>query len=426
MEAKQPKILVFSVGAWNSKTGPTTWASLLEQYDSKNIANICIRDEIPDNPVCANYFAVSENKVIKSIFKRKLKTGKRVEPKISTEEEQDLFEHNKRYGKMKKKRRYSMLLAREVVWKLGVWKTPELDKFLDEFKPDIIFHSMEGYIHLDRIIEYAIERTGAKAAGFIWDDNFTYKQSKSLGYKFYRFFQRKALKRLADKTNVFFAISGITKKEADEFFGIDSKPLTKPLNAIPTVDYTDIQKPIRLLYTGKLLIGRDRTLLSVCEALSKFENDFVLDVYSETALPEKTSKKLEEAGCRLHEPISQKDILQRQKETDILLFLEDIDGPDANMARLSFSAKITDYLSAGKCIFAVGCENTAPMQYFKEHDAAVTAFSKEEIYQKLLLLSKDNGLIVKYAENAAKTGIANHDKQKTHEFIDSTIKTLLD
>jgi hypothetical protein len=137
-------------------------------------------------------------------------------------------------------------------------------------------------------------------------------------------------------------------------------------------------------------------------------------------------KKLEMAGCRLHDPIPQKEILQKQKETDVLLFLEDIDGRDANMARLSFSAKIIDYLSSGKCIFAVGCENTAPMQYFLEHDAAVTAFSKEEIGEKLSLLSNDNDMIIRYAENAAKTGVVNHDKIKTHEFIDSTIKALLD
>ena len=75
MEAKQPKILVFTVAAWNSKVGSNTWASLLEQYDSKNIANICIRDEIPDSPVCSNYFAISENKIIKSLLKRKTKTA---------------------------------------------------------------------------------------------------------------------------------------------------------------------------------------------------------------------------------------------------------------------------------------------------------------------------------------------------------------
>ena len=426
MDAKQPKILVFSVGAWNSKCGPNTWASLLEQYDSENIANICIRDEVPDNPVCSNYFAISENKVIKSIFNRKIKTGKTVEAKKTLGfESADLAEHNKRYGKMKKRRHFLMLLAREIVWKLGVWKTPELDLFLDEFKPDIIFHSMEGYIHLDRIIEYAIDRTGAKAAGFIWDDNFTYKQSSKLGYKFYRFFQRKALKKLAKKTDMFFAISGITKKEADAFFGIDSKPLTKPLNEIPTVRYGEINKPIKLLYTGKLSIGREKTLLSVCEAALSFGGDFVVDVYTSTDLSPKMRKKLEQSGCRFHDPITQNEILKKQKEADVLLFLEAIDGPNASMARLSFSAKITDYLSAGKCILAVGCENTAPMQYFIQHGSAVIARNRKEIYEKLALLSSDNDMIIRYAHVACETGKANHSREKIGKVIRTSVSELL-
>jgi len=50
---KQPfKILVFTVSSWNSKVGANSWATLLKQYDNKNIANIYIRDEIPDSEVC--------------------------------------------------------------------------------------------------------------------------------------------------------------------------------------------------------------------------------------------------------------------------------------------------------------------------------------------------------------------------------------
>ena len=100
----------------------------------------------------------------------------------------------------------TMLLGRELVWMLGKWCTKELDAFLDSFKPDVIVYSMEGYIHLNRIIEYSIKRTGASSVGYFWDDNFTYKQSKKLGYKFYRFFQRCSLRSLAKKTDAFFAI----------------------------------------------------------------------------------------------------------------------------------------------------------------------------------------------------------------------------
>lgn len=426
---KSPKILVITVSSWNRRVGSNTWSTLLQQYGSENVANICIRDEIPDNPVCSRYFNISENRVLKSIIKRNIKTGKETAPSLeSAEINEDLSEHNERYKKMKKKRRYSMLMAREIIWKAGKWRTSELDEFLDSFNPDIILHSMEGYIHLNRIILYAIKRTGAAAIGYVWDDNFTYKQSKRIGYKIYRFFQRKSLKKLASQTQEFFAISDMTKREADAFFGINCKILTKPLNSIPCVEYERIEKPINILYTGNLNIGRDQSLLKLTKVVGeKFKEEFVIDVYTQTELSEDKKKLIEESGvCTIHAPIPQSEVLEKQKKADMLLFLEDIDGPNAHTARLSFSTKITDYLSSGKCILAIGCPDTAPMQYFIENNTAIVAASEVEIALKLEEITNDSGLLIKYAENAREIGIKNHSKDRVLSVFAETISSALE
>lgn len=425
MENKKIKILVFTVPSWNSKVGANSWASLLEDYDSDNIASIFIRDEMPDSKVCSLYFNISESKIIKSVLKRKTKTGTEITPQ-SDVNSKELQEHNARYEKHGKKRRYSMLLARELIWKLGKWKTKELDDFLDSFKPDIILHSMDGYIHLNRIIEYAIKRTGAKAIGYIWDDNFTYKQHKSLGYKLYRHFQRKSLKRLAKKTNAFFAITEKTKREADEFFGIDSVVLTKPLSSEPSVNYGELTKPIKMLYTGNLYIGRDRTLLRLVNSLKEQENaseNFKIEVYTQTRLSEEIKNELSCSFCTINEPISQNEALEKQRKADILLFLEDIDGKDSKVARLSFSTKTTDYLSAGKCIFAIGDIDAAPIEYLKENDAAIVASNDEEIKNAIQLIASNNNILVEYANNSANLGILKHNKKK---IIDTFYKTIED
>ena len=410
------KILVVTVTSWNSKIGANSWATLLENFDSKNIANICIRDEIPDSKVCSRYFCISESKILKSVFKRKIRTGKEVEAQAEITDS-TLFEHNARYAKYSKKRRYSMLLARELAWKLGKWKTDELNQFLDSFKPDIILHSMEGYIHLNRIIEYAIKRTGAKAIGYIWDDNFTYKQRSELGYKLYRFFQRKSLKRLAKKTDGFFAISEKTKKEADEFFGISSVVLTKPLSSMPEVNYGEIKKPISMLYTGNLLIGRDRSLLRLVNAIKRLglDSSFKIDVYTGTRLIDEVRNGIECDFCKIHEPISQKEVLEKQKEADVLLFLEDIDGKDARVARLSFSTKTTDYLSSGRCIFAIGNKDIAPMEYLESNRCAIVACDDIEIEKSLSLINENPERLIEFANAARKTGLKNHSREKIEE-----------
>lgn len=413
MEASKPRILVITVPSWNSRVGANSWAALLEKYDSENVASIYIRDEIPDSPICSRYFCISESKVLKSVLKRKIKTGREVEA-YSKEEDNTLNEHNERYAKFTKKRRYSMLLARELVWKFGKWKTKELNEFLDSFKPDIILHSMEGYIHLNRIVEYAIKRTGAKAIGYIWDDNFTYKQSNRIGYKIHRFFQRKSLKRLAKKTDAFFAISEKTKREADKFFKINATVLTKPLSSIPNVSYGEIKKPIKMLYTGNLFIGRDRSLLKLVNAIKKlgYENDFEIDAYTKTHLTDEMRTALECSFCRVHSPIPQKEVLQKQKEADVLLFLEGVDGKSA---RLSFSTKTTDYLSSGRCIFAIGNRDLAPIEYLKDNKAAIVATNDSELEASLKEIIENPKGLIDFAKISAELGIKNHNREKIEQ-----------
>ncbi len=427
MSVKQPRVLVISVGAWSSKGG-STWPSLLKCYDSENVANICIRDDYPDSDVASRYFNISENRVLKSIFNKDVKTGKEIKTQKSSEIDQDLKAHNERYSKMRKKRRYSLLLARELAWKLGKWKSPELDSFIDSFKPDVILYSMTVYIHHTRLVEYAIKRTGAKAVAYIWDDTFTYKQSDELGYKIYRFLQRKSLKRVAKITNKFFAISDMTKKEADEFFGVDSVVLTKPLYRAPEVDYSKFEMPIKAVYAGNLFIGRDKSLARIVKAAERINSDGIkirFDIYTSTELSEAIKNQLNCDYCEIHAPVPQQEVFEIQQKSDLMLFVEDIDGPDAKVARLSFSTKITDYLSSGKCIFAVGHKETAPMQYFINNDAAVIAAEDKEIEEKLSMLVNNPDLLVKYAENARDIGIRNHNEEKIISTFDNGIKSVL-
>ena len=426
VEMNNKKILVVTVESWNSKVGLNTWPSLVSKFPSDNIANISIRDEIPDSNICSRYFRISESKVLRSILRRKTKTGAEIQAH-SEVEDNTLNEHNERYAKFTKKRRYSMLLARELVWKLGKWKTKELDDFLDSFKPDLILYTMEGYIHLNRIVNYAIKRTGAKAIGYIWDDNFTYKQQSNLGYKTYRFFQRKSLKRLAKKTDAFFAISEKTKREADKFFKINSVVLTKPLSSTPTVNYGEIEKPIKMLYTGNLFLGRDSSLLRLVNAIKKLclENSFEIDAYTNTHLTEEIKSSLICSFCRVHPPISQIDVLQKQKEADILLFLEDIDGMYAKAARLSFSTKLTDYLSSGRCILAIGNEDTAPIEYLKKNQSAIMACNDEELEASLTEIANNPNMLVDYARISAELGIKNHSKEKIEQIFDNTLNEVL-
>lgn len=426
-----PKILIFTVSSWNSRIGSNTWSTLVEGYPSEKLANICIREEYPDSNVCSRYFVISENKVLKSVFHRNIKTGYEVNKSVNSEMDinSDLQKHNARYRKMSIKRKTCMLLARELVWKFGKWHSKELDDFLDDFKPDIILHSMEGYIHLNRIIEYAIMRTHARAVGYIWDDNFTYLQSQKFGHQFYRFFQRKSLTKLAQKTDAFFAITEKTKKEADSFFKINSVLLTKPLLFVPEFCQTTVNFPIRMLYTGKLIIGRENSIHKIADAIKKVNESYgtkiLLDIYTNTCLDEKVKREINNEWCQIHSAVSQSEVYELQKQADILLFVEAIDGPKAKISRLSFSTKITDYLSTGKCIFAVGHKDTAPIEYFTENCSAIIACDKQSINLSVKHIVEHPEVIQRIAKNGIESAVKLHNPEIIRERFWNVIQKVL-
>lgn len=410
------RVLVCSIPCWNNKTGSDTFSNLMEGYDIDKIANLYIRGGVPDSPVCRNYFNISENAVIKSILNRKIKTGKQViaDNTMADEKTEDIAVVANMYRNSSVKRNYLLLLARELLWKIGRWKTKELDAFLDEFKPDVVFFAMEGYVHFNRINRYILKKTKAKGIGYFWDDNFTYRQSNQLGHRIYRFFQRRDLKKMAKLCGDFFAITPKTKEEADEFFGIDCKILTKPINFDGTeFELTNPSLPLKMLYTGKLIIGRFDTIKLVGEALYEVNKNGLkveLDVYTTTVLNEEQIKGLS-PYVHILGAIPQTEVARVQKEADILLFAEAVDGPNSKIARLSFSTKLTDYFRSGKCILAVGNPDTAPMDYLKEEDAALIAFDKNGIAEALNSVADNLAMIDSYGQKAFDCGRRNHSKE---------------
>lgn len=425
------RILICTIESWNSRVGANTFSELFSDYPSSQLANLYIREELPDSERCSRYFQISEIRAIKSVFQRGCHTGQEVH---ATEEQSAAMAANlqaskKIYDKNRSKRSYIKLCVRELLWYFSAWKSKELNQYLDDFKPDIVVFGMEGYIHFNRICRYVVQYTGAKAIGYFWDDNFTYKQMpENPGYRFLRFFQRRSLKKLSSQVDAFWAISDKTKQEADTFFGVDCQVLTKPIDfkCGEAWQAYQLHHPIRMLYTGNLLIGRFDVIRVISKALDRINQEqtrIELDVYSATYLTEEQKQQLGQF-VHLKGTVRQEEVLTLQSQADVLLFVEAYDGPMAQKARLSFSTKLTDYFHSGRCILAIGAKDVAPMEYLLSENAAICASSEHEIFDALCRITKEPELISLFACNAYKCGCRNHSREVVQAKRDATIKRL--
>ena len=106
---------------------------------------------------------------------------------------------------------------------------------------------------------------------------------------------------------------------------------------------------------------------------------------------------------------------------DILIFVESLEKKFRYAARLSFSTKITDYLKNGKCVFAIGDKDIAPIDYFNRYDSAVTASSYDEIEEKLNYLISNPQKIAEYSKKAFDCAYSHHNEKDLAELFKDTL-----
>ena len=208
MSNNTPRVLVSTVGAWSDSVGSNTMSELFSEYDKDKLACLYIRADISDSTSCRRYFHIYEGQVMKSIIQRGMATGEEYFLGDRNAISLDINEEKDRYDNYRRKKNWFYTFAREFVWVLGRWKSKELKDFLNDFKPEVVFFPIESYIHFNRINGFIIRRCHPKTViGYMWDDNFTYKQNKgSVGFYIHRWWLRHGVKRLVKKCDTVFAI----------------------------------------------------------------------------------------------------------------------------------------------------------------------------------------------------------------------------
>lgn len=410
------RILITSIPSWN-QNGSNTWTTLFEFADSKDVANIYILPEIPDSKVASRYFNIREHEVVKSVFDRRVQTGREVmsaEILVKQDVEKDFCKDQRKHKFFLRHRWRMFMWLRELAWKLGCWKSKELDAFLEDYKPEVLCFAVENYPYFNRLNEYIIDKCNPKiVVGFLWDDNFTYKQHPhSWIFRIERFFQRRMARRLVGKCTKILAISQKMKEECDAEFGVDSVVLTKPIFSQGEFRPFKVGTPIRMLYTGKLVIGRDQTIAKVVTAIKKINENgqkVILDVYTNTLLSEKMKTLIDVPGCCvLHDPVPQNHVFELQRKADVLLFAESLTDEDLT-ARLSFSTKLTDYFATGKCVWGIGNGDLGPITYIKDEDAGFVSTNEKQVADVLQQMVDNPLVIQEYARKSYDCGRRNHD-----------------
>lgn len=427
-----PKVLIVSRGVWDDTKGTSsTLANLFRNYDADKLAHIYIETKSPNTNCCNLFFQISEFSLIHKLYKWRTKTGFKIET-VSNESidnviDSTVAQQEERTMEFVRKKRYVLFsFLRELLWLFNGWKCKELKSFVKEFNPDVIWLDGSPLILMNRLHNHVLKVAKKPNSIFLMDDVYTYKSCNSglLSY-LYKCFLRKSVKKVVDRSNKVFVASPKMKREYDEVFTIDSIFITKGID-FTNLKYTipQINSPIKLVYLGQIIYGRIYTLIAIAEALKEINSSGIkiqMQVYTNNYISEELKRKLlVHDSVLLMDAVPYNKVLKVIANNDVLLFVESFEKRYKSIARLSFSTKITDYLSSGKCVLAIGPSDIAPMEYLEDEDAAIVVTDLNEVKGKLRHLLEES-VIVDYSKKGFKCAQRNHDVK----IIDKKIKNTL-
>lgn len=408
-----PKVLSISLSTWRSDSGIHTQTELFKFWDPDKVAQIYLKSDLPNTPVCNTFFQISENAIIHSVLSRKpvgrrVANGGEANAKAVAAEQQ-------LYAKAHRKKSWLMTVMREIVWILGKWKTEELDAFVREFDADVYFVPIYPVVYTARIQQYILRKFPKPYVCYLADDNYSYMACGRNPWAYlHRFMLRRVVRQLATNCDEMFTITKTEALETDQFFGTRSVVLTKGVD-YSKLSYEPIRphQPIKMVYTGNLLIGRASSLVLISKALKNINQKGIvaeLDIYSPTVLDDATMQWLNSNGCHYRGSVPKEKVAEIQKEADIGVFVESLEKEHRYAARLSFSTKLTDYFASGKCIFAIGDKAIAPIDYLRENNAAVIAMQESDVETQLRTLLEHADMINVYGKRAFDCGMAHHEQ----------------
>ena len=382
-------------------------------------AQIFTSADLPKNNTCHKYFQFTDSEIIKNFLLRQPVgnvldinqiSGKQINAEKNDRKLLDLF---------RILRLNFFYLIKSFIWRYSKWKTPALEKFILDFKPDVIFAPCYPFPFQLALTRYVKDLTGKKIVSYSSDDNYSLKQfSISPFFWLNRLWNRYCLKKTYSYYDLIYSM---TKTEIDEISLITKKPMKILHKGIEITPFQkrDINLPIKIIYAGGIYLDRWKVLArigNVLKEINKNDIKIVLDIYTQNSLTKRQHKALNDGSNIFTHSAVEKDQLDiLYKNSNIALHVESFSLKNRLKTRLSFSTKIIDCLGSGCAVIAVAWKGQGGLKYLKEQNAALCITDLREIKKQLEYISDNPDYIDLYSKKAYDCVVKNHDIKKIRE-----------
>lgn len=403
------KILIISDVPWrNDNSVGNTYSNIFKNIENVEFSNLYCKSGVPNSKLIKGHFQLTEKKILRNLF-----VSKKQNNKIGIDSSENLKKNEQKIYDIARILRFQIFfILRELIWKIGRWKTKELDDYLNDLKPDIIFSFVGESIYYNEIVRYCKKKTNAKLVLFFADDIYTYAR-KELMYFLHKFFVRSSIVKNIELSDLLYGATPQLCKEYGDIFQKEIVSLYKFCEKVNSKQF-EVNNPLKVTYTGNLFYGRWKTLGLLAEAISdiNMQNTKIqLHIYTTGLITKKMKSLLNIKGSsEILGALSFEEVKNVLKNSDIVLHAESFDKREIKKTRLSFSTKIADCMESGSCLLAIGPKEVASINLLKEYGIAIvlTENEKEKIKSMLLDILNDKTKIFSASEKMKNFALENH------------------
>lgn len=420
------KILLITAEEWNDAVhGNNVLTNWFLDFPAE-FAHVYCSPGKPNNTVCHQYFRITDAEMLRSIFGKK--AGREIFPKEYSDNANGTTINAQREGVYQKMKVLStiihspVIILREAIWYFGRYDKNSLQRFIEEFAPDIVFCPRLITPRLMRLESMISRMTDAPFVAFTADNEVSFNcYSWSPLFWLRRLAIHHSFKKHVGLYRHYFMFSEDQAHEYHQQYGLPTSCLYKCGSFADKFEPKSVNKPIRMIYAGRLYCNRWKTLAAIGEALEKLNQDeerMFLDVYTADILTRKQQRVL--GGFKhlhVHAPITSTQLTEEYKKADIALHVESFDKEFRLATRYSFSTKIIDLMASSCAIMAICWEKHAGYTYLKQNDAAICISDNKDIQPTLQHIIDQPNLIEEYAHKAWLCGVKNHTKEHISETI---------
>lgn len=410
------KVLIISQELWTSKSnGGNVLTNLFEGFDAE-FAQIYCSPGLPNNNICKKYYQITDLYLLKNLISKNNKSGFIFNyeefPNNRKQEGEQNNSGSSIYTFFRKHHWFIFDFFREFLWKLSRWNSKELNDFIADFNPDIIFAPCYGNIYMNNITLYIAKKTNVNVISYISDDHYSLKQFRfSPLYWIHRFSLRKSLRKVFKVYSLVYTMTEEQMNELKIALNANMKILRKGGDFKLIKEEKHIYNPIKLVYAGNLLYGRIDTLYALIEKIRKINEDgvrFVINLYTNTPITNEIKEKLHDnKNSFIHQAVNQVELQNIYEKSDIVLHIESFRLKYKLLTRLSFSTKIVDCLSSGCAVMCISWKEHSGFIYLHKEDAAICIDNIDDIDK--VLKNIDKNCILNYRERAINCLVRNHN-----------------